>query len=392
MHKRGGAMVKGMAALRDARDSMDKATVLVVDDMPDNLTLMSGLLKDNYRVKIATNGEKALKIAAADNPPDLILLDIMMPGMDGYEVCRRLQNDPKTRRIPVIFLTANTEVLDKVKAFSIGGVDYVTKPFQFEEVEARIEAHLKIRRLQLEIEALNQSLQDRVQSQVKEISDSQLATILAMATLAESRDKDTGNHIFRVHRYCQALARRLADDGVFGALIDDSFVETIFQASALHDIGKVGIPDSILLKPGKHTPEEFEIMKTHAALGAGTLAPVLEIYPKNTFVRMGVEVAKSHHERWDGSGYPEGLSGEAIPLVARIMAIADQYDALRNKRPYKPSFDAARTYTILTEGDGRSLPSHFDPRVLAAFKNIATEFDAIFEELREQPDDPLTEL
>lgn len=358
------------------------ADILVVDDTPANLQLLASMLKERgYRVRPVPDGDLAIQ-AARRMPPDLILLDTNMPGLNGYEVCAELKADPRLRDIPVIFISANTEVLDKVKAFSIGGVDYVTKPFNFDEVEARVETHLKIIRLRREIEALNSSLKERVQSQIREISDSQIATIIALAKLAEYRDTDTGNHIFRVQRYCRALAQRLADEKVFGSVIDDSFVTTIFQASALHDIGKVGISDDILLKPGKLTSEEFEIMKTHTTIGAETLSAVMESYPENTFVRMGVETARSHHEHWDGSGYPGGLVGEAIPLSARILAIPDQYDALRTKRPYKPEYSEAETYTILTEGDGRSSPSHIDPRVLAAFKKSASEFDAIFEEFR----------
>jgi putative two-component system response regulator len=357
--------------------------ILVVDDMPANLEILTTMLKEcGHRVRPAPGGRVALE-AARRQPPDLILLDINMPEMDGYQVCASLKADPNLAPVPVIFISANNEVFDKVTAFSLGGVDYVTKPFQFEEVEARVETHLELRRLQVEMEKMNRSLQDQVRAQVKEISDSQIATIVALAKISEYRDEDTGNHILRVQRYCRALAQRLAKDGVFGGLVDEAFIETIFHASALHDIGKVGISDSILLKPGKHTPEEWEIMKTHAAIGAETLSTVLKTYPNSAFLKMGKEIAQSHHERWDGSGYPEGLAGEAIPLSARILVIADQYDALRNKRPYKPAFDAAKTYSILTEGDGRSDPKHLDPRVLAAFKGMAGEFEAIFEELKD---------
>jgi len=359
------------------------ADIIVVDDTLANLQLLTLMLKERgHKVRPVASGRLALQ-AARHKPPDLILLDINMPDMDGFTVCAELKSDPLLADIPVIFISANAETMDKVNAFAIGGIDYITKPFQFDEVEARVETHLKIRRLQLEIEALNSSLQLRVREQVKEISDSQIATILALAKLAEFRDDDTGNHIFRVQRYSGALARQLADEGVFGALIDDSFVETIFHASALHDIGKVGIHDNILLKPGQFTPEEFEVMKSHTTLGADTLAAVVENYPNNALVQMGVQVARSHHERWDGSGYPEGLAGEAIPLAARIVIVADQYDALRTRRPYKPAFDAAKTYAILTEGDGRSSPDHLDPRVLTAFKHIVPDFEAIYTELDE---------
>lgn len=359
------------------------ADLMVVDDTPENLRVLSGMLKERgHRVRPVRDGRQALEAARAQ-PPDLILLDINMPEMSGYEVCVELKADLRLREVPVIFISAKTDVLDKVKAFSVGGVDYVTKPFQLEEVEARVETHLENRRLRLELQGWNRSLQERVKVQVQEISDSQVATILALAKLAEHRDEDTGAHITRVQWYCRALARRLAGDGVFAGVMDEAFAETVFHASALHDIGKVGVADSILLKPGKLTPEEFAAMKNHAALGAATLDAVLTSYPQNALIRMGRDIARSHHERWDGTGYPDGLSGEAIPLAARIVVIADQFDALRNKRPYKPAFDATRTYSIIAEGDGRSDPRHFDPRVLQAFKSIAGEFETIYEQLRD---------
>ncbi len=354
--------------------------ILVVDDVSANLEILVGTLSDRgHRVRPVLDGKLALEVARRE-APELVLLDINMPGMDGYEVCAEFKKDPSLADVPILFLSANIETADKVRGFSVGGVDYVTKPFQAEEVNARVETHLKIRRLQVELDRYNHSLQDMVREQVKEISESQIATILALAKLSEYRDEDTGNHIIRVQRYCQALALHLAEGGSFGALIDEHFVENIFHASALHDIGKVGIPDSILLKPGPLTPEESVVMKTHTTLGAETLAEVLKIYPKNGFIRLGMEAAKSHHERWDGSGYPNGLRGDDIPLIARILTIADQYDALRNKRPYKPAFDAAKTFAIITEGDGRSDPGHLDPRVLAAFREIAGKFDAIFDQ------------
>jgi putative two-component system response regulator len=356
------------------------ADILVVDDTVANLQFLTGMLKNRgHKVRPVPGGRLALQ-AARSVPPDLILLDINMPEMNGYEVCSQLKADPALRDIPVIFISANGEVIDKVKAFAIGGVDYVTKPFQFEEVAARVETHLKIRGLQIEIGALNQTLLHRVHAQVQEISDSQLATILALATLAESRDHDTGSHILRVQRYSQVLAGRLARDGVFGDQIDAAFVETIFHASAMHDIGKVGIPDQVLLKQGPLNPEEWQLMKAHTVLGADTLTAVLNRYPNNVFIRTGRDIARSHHEFWDGSGYPDGRRGEEIPLAARIVLLADQYDARRNKRPYKQAFDAAKAFAILTQGDARSSPSHLDPRVLAAFVDLADEFNAIFEE------------
>lgn len=357
--------------------------ILAVDDMPANLRILGKTLQLNgYEVLTAEDGALALRMARAATP-SLVLLDINMPGMDGYQVCAEFKKDPQLSAVPVIFISANEDVEDKVKAFEVGGTDYITKPFQSAEVIARVSAHMLNRRLQIELDKHVRGLELLVKAQVKEIADSQAATIVALAKLSEYRDEDTGDHILRIQHYCKALAEELAKEGVFGGQINDVFIEDIFRASPLHDIGKVGIPDSILLKPGRLAPEEFLIMKSHTVIGAETLAAVNKRYPGNSFVRMGMEIARSHHEFWDGGGYPDNLSGEAIPLSARILTLADQFDALRNKRPYKPAFDAEKTYKIMTEGDDRSNPSHLDPRVLAAFKKIVPRFNEIFEELKE---------
>lgn len=349
--------------------------ILTVDDSQVSLQMLTYILKGRgYKVRPVTSGKLAVQTALA-NPPDLILLDITMPEMDGFEVCKRLKATESLKNIPVIFISGISETLDKVKAFSVGGIDYITKPFQVEEVEARVDTQLKLRSLQRKLEGHNHHLQQMVLEQVKDISNAQLGTIIALVKLAEYRDEDTGNHIIRMQSYCKALASRLAAKP--GAVIDDDYVKNIYYASAMHDIGKVAIPDCILLKPGTLTEEEFDKMKTHTVLGAETLAKVYDNYP-NVFVKMGMELAQSHHERWDGSGYPDGLSGEAIPLSARITMLADHYDVMRSVRPYKKhAFDAARTYAALTEGDGRTMPAYFDPGVLEAFKEIADEFEAI---------------
>lgn len=367
--------------MSDSPAAPARGNILVVDDTPANLTLLARMLGDRgYRVRPVPSGKLALSAAASD-PPDLLLLDISMPEMDGFEVCRRLKEDPRLRDVPVIFISALTETEGKVKAFQRGGVDYITKPFQIEEVEARVETHLKLRRGQAELARYNRYLEQLVEEKVKEISESQLATIFAMVKLAESRDDETGTHIWRVREYCLALANALRDEAGFRETLTDPFVRDLYNAAPLHDIGKVGISDLILLKPERHTPEEFEIMKTHTTLGARTLQGVKESYPRNSFVTMGVEVAHSHHERRDGSGYPRGLAGDAIPLAAQIMSIADVYDALRTPRRYKPGFDHEASVTIITKGDGRTKPSHFDARMLPVFAAVAPEFDAIYERL-----------
>jgi putative two-component system response regulator len=353
--------------------------ILVVDDNVTNLQLLSEMLKERgYKIRPVPSGKLALQ-AATSQPPDLVLLDINMPEIDGYDVCKLFKASDLLREIPIIFLSARNEMFDKVRAFEVGGADYVTKPYEVEELLARVTTHLKLNTLKSELREYNQNLQMMVKEQVKEISSAQTAIISAMAKLAEFRDEDTGNHIMRVQYYSAALARHLAKQGTYGFNIDDNFVETIFQASALHDIGKICIPDAILNKMGDLTDAEFKEIKNHSEKGAEALSTIYRKYP-NTLVKMGMEIARSHHERWDGSGYPHGLKGEDIPLSARIVCLADQYDALRTARPYKLAFDAKKTYEIITVGDGRTSPEHFDPRILEAFKEVTPEFLAIFKD------------
>ncbi len=340
--------------------------ILIVDDTPANLTLLSGLLKEKgHRVRPVPGGRLALK-AVESEPPDLILLDINMPEMNGFEVCERLKGDRRFSDIPVIFISALTETLDKVKAFNTGGVDYITKPFQFEEVDARVTAHLELRRYE-------KSLQNLVREKIGEIVNSQMSTIFALSKLAESRDPDTGAHIERVQILCKALALRLGGESPYAGAIDADFVNCIYNSSPLHDIGKVAIADCVLLKPGKLTTEEFEVMKNHTVIGVSTLQKVHEQYPNNAFVAMGISIARSHHERWDGTGYPDGLAGENIPLEARIMAVADVYDALRSKRCYKESVPRSEGRDIIEAGSG----VQFDPVLVKAFLDIEEEFNVI---------------
>ena len=350
-----------------------QGNILIVDATPENLRVLWELLRsEGYGARAVPDGAMALE-AAATQPPDLILLDIMMPRMDGYEVCRRLKADERLRDVPVIFLSALQDVEDKVKAFAVGGVDYIGKPFQFAEVRARVETHLRLRRLQVELEAHNQTLTDLVKAQVREISDSQMATIFALAKLAESRDGETGRHIERVQLYCKLLAATLAEQPAYLGNIEESFIENIFLASPLHDIGKVAIRDNILLKQGGLTPAEFEEMKRHTTLGAQTLDVVSKRYPNNEFLRIGIEIALAHHERWDGKGYPAGLAGAAIPLSARIMAVADSYDAARSRRCYKPALSHAECRRTLLDRSG----SYLDPDVLAAFESVQELFEDV---------------
>ncbi|MYZ51341.1 MAG: two-component system response regulator [Burkholderiales bacterium RIFOXYC12_FULL_65_23] len=352
----------------------EPATILVVDDTPANLSLMTGLLRDEYKVKAAIDGEKALRIAQSSPAPDLILLDIMMPGMDGYEVCRRLKADPATRDIPVIFLTAKSGVEDEKMGLDLGAVDYITKPISPPIVMARVRNHLVLKASADFLRDKADYLEHEVGKRTAEVTAIQDVTILAMASLAETRDSDTGNHIRRTQHYVKALALKLREQPRLAALLDDRYILMLFKSAPLHDIGKVGIPDRILLKPGKLTPEEFELMKTHTTLGRDAIhAAERQLGMPVEFLKLAKEIAYSHQEKWDGSGYPEGLKGEAIPLSARLMALADVYDALISRRVYKEGMPHEQALAIISAGRGQ----HFDPDMVDAFLAIHEEFYAI---------------
>ena len=351
-----------------------KKTILVVDDTPDNLSLMGGLLKDKYRVKFANSGEKALAAVQRGSPPDLILLDIMMPGMSGHEVCQRLKADPATNSIPIIFLTAMAEPEDEKTGLDMGAADYITKPISPAIVLARVKTQLENKEAADFLRDQAQFLRTEVEKQTRQITAIQDVTILAMASLAETRDSDTGNHIRRTQFYVLELAQRLKDHPRFSAFLTPENIEVLFKTAPLHDIGKVGIPDRILLKPGRFEPEEFEIMKTHTTLGRdaiehaeGSLGMEVE------FLKMAKEIAYSHQEKWDGSGYPEALSGDEIPISARLMAVADVYDALISRRVYKAGMPHAKAVLIINEGSG----THFDPDVVDAFNDSVEAFREI---------------
>src|SRR3954464_13912150 len=341
-----------------------KPLVLIVDDTPENITLMNGLLKERYGTRIATNGERALAAALVEPRPDLVLLDIMMPGMDGYGVCRRLKADARTGNIPVIFLTAKTELEDEQKGFDVGAVDYITKPVSPPIVSARVKTHLTLKAAADFLRDKNVYLETEVQQRTREVQVIQDVTIMAMASLAETRDNETGNHLRRTQNYVRTLAKRLQAHPKYAAHLDDATIEMLYKSAPLHDIGKVGIPDAILLKPGKLTPEEFEIMKTHTTLGRNAIVEAERLIDAHsTFLRLAREIAHYHQEKWDGSGYPEGLAGESIPVPARLMAVADVYDALISRRVYKPPFPHEKSVAIIKEGRGK----HFDPYMVDAF-------------------------
>ncbi|MCP9791526.1 two-component system response regulator [Vulcanococcus limneticus Candia 3F8] len=360
-------MTQGLAA-------GNRPTVLAVDDTPENLDLMSGLLQDRYRVKVAISGEKALQIARSDDPPDLILLDIMMPGLSGYEVCAQLKQDPATRAIPIIFLTAMTATEDETKGLEMGAVDFITKPVNPPIVLARVATHLQLKAATDFLRDQNSYLEAEVKRRGQELAAIQDVTIQAMAGLAETRDADTGNHIRRTQHYVKALAQQLRDHPRFREALNDHAIDLLFRSAPLHDIGKVGIPDRILLKPGRLTPEEFEIMKTHTTLGRDAIATAeRQLGLEVGFLKSAKEIAYSHQEKWDGSGYPEGLAGDAIPLSARLMALADVYDALISRRVYKEPMGHEQALDIIRQGSG----SHFDPDIVEAFLAIHEQLHAI---------------
>ncbi len=364
---------------------LSECSVLVVDDTEANVDILVEALGDSYDVSVAIDGESALE-AVTESPPDIILLDIMMPGIDGYEVCRRLKQDPRHARIPVVFLTAMTEVENKTKGFQMGAVDYVTKPFEIMEVQARVKTHLSLMLAGRELEQQNEILEVKVAERTMELALTQDVTIHSLATLCETRDNETGGHILRTQRYVKALAKKLAAHPKFAGQLDPRTIQLLFKCAPLHDIGKVGVPDAILLKPGKLTDDEFDIMRTHCELGFQALEKSEKLFHTGnvpSFLEHAKDIAFTHHEKFNGTGYPRGLAGDDIPISGRIMAIADVYDALICKRVYKPPFTHGKAVEIITKDSG----THFDPDLVEAFLAIQEEFRAIAIELADHEEE-----
>jgi putative two-component system response regulator len=356
----------------------ERPVILVVDDTPDNLALMSELLRAEYRVKVATSGEKALELARAEPMPDLILLDVMMPVMDGYAVCASLKSDAATRDLPVVFLTAMSDAEDERRGLELGAVDYILKPISAPGFLARIKNHLALKAAADFLRDKSDYLEKVVERRTLEVRAIQEVAIMALASLAETRDSDTGNHIRRTQSYIKVLAEELKDDPRFALGLSDYAIKTIVRSAPLHDIGKVGIPDRILLKPGKLDPEEFEVMKRHTVLGKEAIEHAEKYLGVQVeFLRSAKEIALSHHERWDGKGYPQGLAGEEIPMAARLMALADVYDALISKRAYKDAMPHEEAAAIILAGRG----SQFDPDVVDAFDFAQGKFRSIAAQL-----------
>jgi putative two-component system response regulator len=318
-----------------------------------NIDILQEALSPSYRVKVATTGARALEIAGQTDRPDLILLDIMMPGMDGYEVIRRLKEDPYTRAIPVLFVTAKDDPEDELKGFNLGCVDFITKPISAPKVQARVQTHLALR-------DQSRALEAEVQARTLELHASRLEIIQRLGRAAEYRDNETGMHVIRMSRFSQIIALELGLPG--------EIAELLLQAAPMHDVGKIGIPDRVLLKPGKLDEEEWAIMRRHPEIGFGIIGT-----HRSPLLRMAAQVALTHHEKWNGGGYPQGLAGEAVPQVSRIVAVADVFDALTSVRPYKPAWTLEAAVEYIKSESGQ----HFEPRVVESFLARLPELQAV---------------
>ena len=360
--------------MADMNEQERRQTVLIVDDAAENVALMGSVLKASYRTKVAREGETALRLCSMDDPPDLILLDVMMPGMDGYEVCRRLKENSKTADIPVIFITARSEVEDEQRGLDLGAVDYITKPISPPILAARVRTHLRLKSVRDFLRDKSDFLEQEVERRTQQINAIQDAMMVALGSLAETRDNETGNHIRRTQYYVMRLAQKMSEHSAFAETLTPVNIRHLYKSAPLHDIGKVGIPDRILLKPGKLTEEEFEIMKTHTTLGRNAILAAERLLDSpTTFLNTAREIAWTHHEWCNGRGYPQGLAGNDIPLFGSIMAVVDVYDALRSKRIYKPAVPHEAAVAIIKEGAG----THFDALVVEGFLEIAGQLQEI---------------
>lgn len=350
----------------DEQQGITSSTILIVDDEQNNITLLETLLQmKGYTTISAYSGAEAISLASL-HKPDLILLDVVMPEMDGFETVTKLKTDSDTQHIPVIMITALDDRETKSKALRAGAEEFLSKPINHTDLTIRVRNLLRLKKYSDLLAGDNQALEELVRQRTEQLDEAYCDTVLTLVRAAEHKDEGTGHHIKRIGHYCRMLAIAMQ--------FQRSFSNTIFHASPMHDIGKIGIPDSIMLKSSGLTPEEWTTMKTHCALGLSILKNGTSPY-----IKMGAEIALNHHERWDGSGYPNGLQGEEIPISARIMQICDVYDALRSRRPYKEPMTHQQAVDIITNGDGRTHPDHFDPNVLAHFCLHASQFALIYE-------------
>jgi putative two-component system response regulator len=350
-----------------------RAIVLIVDEASDNLIQMNSLLQDRYEVRLANSGRAALLVMEHVPRPDLVVLDAALPDIDGYSVCQQLKSSPDTADIPLIFLQSEP---DEARAICVGAVDIIPKPFVAEVLRARVDTHLQLRHSRELLKQQRNLLEHVVEEVTAELSQMLDAMIWALASLAETREYETANHLRRVQHYVVALARQLQGNPRFAEELSDANIKSLYKAAPLHDIGKVSIPDAILLKPGPLTPAEFSVMKMHTVYGRDAIVNVENhLGYTNTFLRYAREITYSHQEKYDGSGYPDGLAGDAIPMAARLMAVADVYDALISKRVYKPAFTHETAMEMIRQVSGE----HFDPDMVDAMLAAEEEFRAIAE-------------
>ena len=344
---------------------LTKSTILIVDDEERNRRLLCKWLEEEgYECCSASSGATALTLVHAV-APDVILLDLMMPEMDGFQVASILKNDSATSDIPIIIITALDDKQSLIRGLSKGAEEYLTKPVDSNELQVRVRNMLRLKKASDALQNQNKTLEEKVQSRTKDLNQSFMETISILGRAVDYRDDETGAHVRRISYYTHVLSKEMGED--------DSFCNTIFYASTLHDVGKIGIPDNILFKAAPLDDVEWEVMRKHPEIGGHMLSG-----SQSPFIRMGREIANCHHERWDGSGYPKGLRHDDIPLSARIMCICDVYDALRSKRPYKKAFDHSTAMNIILKGDGRTDPKHFDPMIREAFERCGDQFDRIF--------------
>ncbi|HFE48623.1 MAG TPA: two-component system response regulator [Chromatiaceae bacterium] len=347
--------------------------ILIVDDERFYIDVLVDLLQDDYALVIAKNGAQALERMRDEPPPDLVLLDVILPDMDGYEVCRRIKAENGLPPVPIIFLTVKSDVDDEIRGFELGAVDYIAKPMSPPIVKARVATQLALKRGCEALLKHNQLLEERVRERTREIAQTQDVAIFCLASLAETRDNETGNHIRRTQNYVRLLADQLKDKEGFREVLDEDFIELLFKSAPLHDIGKVGVPDHILLKPGPLSRDEWTEMKRHTLYGKQAIERSEEDFGTTTFLHIAKEIAYSHHEKWDGSGYPLGLRGADIPVAGRLMALADVYDALISRRVYKEAFPHEQAVDMIVAERGR----HFDPDVTDAFLALRDDFREI---------------
>jgi len=351
---------------------MERKTVFIVDDDMTNLTVGAEALAGNYNAFTFNSGSLLLK-RLTRQIPDLILLDVDMPDMNGYDVIRHIRNDSRTGQIPVIFLTAKNDCESELEGLSLGAIDYIIKPFSPPLLLKRIEVHLLVESQKTELQDFNNNLLEMVEMKTKMVVDLQNAILNTLTRLVDRRDDITGGHIERTQRYMDVLLRKIMESDLFKEESKQWDLKLVVQSTQLHDIGKIAIRDSILLKPGKLTDEEFEIIKTHTTVGEDVISEIEKNTSEYEFLGYAKVFAATHHERWDGNGYPKRLKGEAIPVLGRAMAIVDVYDALVSDRPYKKAFSHEEAVEIISDGKG----THFDQRLVEMFLSVSDQFNRI---------------